>query len=92
MHKSEGELAGRVRDQHRKNAGVLVVHAIESNAMIGTKCRKPESAPVEQIVGDGDFDSRATARKRGVGHNVALQRLDIRDARILASAPCSDSS
>jgi len=61
MHKGEGGLAGRVRDQQRKDAGVLVVHAIESNAIIGMKLRKPQSAPVEQIVGDRDCESGAAA-------------------------------
>jgi len=85
VHERDGGLAGGVRNQRGKHAGVLVVHVIKSDAIVGMKGCKAESTPLEQIIGNGDCDSRTAARKRRVGHNVMLQRLDISDTRILAS-------
>ena len=85
VHERNGGLTGGVRNQRGKHASVLVVHVIKSDAIVGMKGCKADPTPLEQIIGDGDCDSRTAARKRRVRHHVMLQRLDISDARILAS-------
>ena len=85
VHERDGRLVGWIRNQRGKHAGILVVHVIKSDAVVGMKGCKAESTPLEQIIGNGDCDSRTAARKRCVSHNVTLQRLDISDTRILAS-------
>src|ERR1700677_1780780 len=77
----------RVGNQSWKHARVFVVHIVESDAFVRAKRRKPYSAPMKQILRDSDRDSRTSARKRRVGHDIAAPRLDISDARILASPP-----
>ena len=77
--------ARRVGNQSWKHARVFVVHIFKSDASVGAKSRKPYSAPMKQILRDSDRDSWTSARKRRVGHDIATPRLDISDARILAS-------
>ena len=68
-----------------EEAGILVVHVDEIDAVIRTKGREPETLPVEQILRYGQGDPWAFGRKRRVRHHVALERFDKRDARIFAA-------
>ena len=68
-----------------EEAGILVVHVDEINAVVRREGRKPQPLPVDQIVRYGQGNPRADGRKRRVSHHVALQRFHECDARIFAA-------
>ena len=77
---------GVIRNGNREEAGILVVHVNEIDALKFSKGREPQSLPVKQILRYCQGDPWATGRKCRVSHYVALQRFDKRDAGILAAA------
>ena len=75
-----------IRNGDREDAGILVVHAIELDAVIRLESCQPQSLPVEQILRNGQGDSWASSRKRRVSHHVVSKRFDKGDTWILAAA------
>ena len=69
-----------------EDAGVLVVHVDEINALKGLEGRQPDPLPVEQILRHRQGNSGSARRKRRVSHDVMLERLDKGNPRILAAA------
>ena len=51
-------MPGWIRDWDGKHAGVLIVHAVKGDAAIGMEGGEPETAPMEQILGNGDRNAR----------------------------------
>jgi hypothetical protein len=41
---------GWIRNSNRKETGVFVIHVAAFDAMVTTKCREPETFPVEQVL------------------------------------------
>ena len=79
-------MAGRIGHDHRKQARILVVHVAELKAVIGGEGRQAKALPVEEILRYRQGDPGARRRQCGVGHDEPLERLDVRDPRILAAA------
>src|SRR5271166_1324582 len=52
-------MPGRIGNSNREHAGVLVVHAVEFNALIRAEAREPYALPVEEVLRCGQGDSRA---------------------------------
>ena len=44
-------LPGWIRNGDWENAGILVVHAVELDAVIRTEGRQPKALPAEQVLG-----------------------------------------
>ena len=86
MKEGHLHLSAMIGNRDGKEAGVLVVHMDEIDALVRSKGREPESLPMEQILRNGEGDPWANGRKRRIGHYVALKRFDERDARILAAS------
>src|ERR1017187_3225004 len=75
-----------IRNGDRKDAGILVVHAVELNALVWQEGSQSQALPAEQILRYGQGDPWASSRERRVSHHVVPQRFDKRDTRILAAA------
>src|SRR5271170_5874163 len=52
VHERDGRLARWVRNECGKHTGVLVIHAIKSDAIIRLKSCEPNSTPVKHIIRD----------------------------------------
>ena len=68
-----------------EDAGILVVHVDEINAVVRVKGGKPQSLPVKQVFRYRQGDSWSEGRERGVSHHITLERFHECDARILAA-------
>ena len=86
VEKSQLHLPGVIGNGDGEDAGVLVVHVDEINALKGFKGRQPDPLPVEQILRHRQGNSGSARRKRRVSHDVMLKRFDEGDAGILAAA------
>ena len=86
VEKSQLHLPGVIRNGDGEDAGVLVVHMDEINALKGFKGCQPDPLPVEQILRHRQRNSGSARRKRRVSHYVMLERLDKGNAGILAAA------
>ena len=84
MEDGEFVMPRGIGDGEGEHGGVLVVDAVEVDALVGLEGRETESLPVQDVLGDRQRDSRAVGRERRVGHDVPLQRLDEGDAGVLA--------
>ena len=80
------QLPGVIGNGDGEDAGVLVVHVGEINALKGFKGRQPDPFPMEQILRHRQGNSRSIRRKRRVSHDVMLERLDKGNPGILAAA------
>jgi hypothetical protein len=74
-----------VRDGDGEEAGILVVHTAEVDAVL-PKLSKPQALPMQQVLRYGQGDAWAGGRQRRVGHHVASERFDKGDTRVLAAA------
>ena len=54
---------GVIGDGDGEEAGILVVHVDEIDAVVGSKGRQPQSLPVEQILRFGQGNPRADGRE-----------------------------
>ena len=86
MEDGQLHFPGVIGNGDREEAGILVVHVDEIDAVIRIKGREPQSLPVKQILRYRQGDPWADGRKRRVSHHVALEPFHERDARILAAA------
>jgi hypothetical protein len=68
-----------------------VVHVNEVDAIEGSERGEPHSRPSEQVSRTGQGNARPERREGGIGHDVALEWLHERDARILATAAIGPS-
>jgi hypothetical protein len=85
MQEGHLHLSAVAGNRDGKEAGVLVVHMDEIDALIRSKGREPESLPMDQILRNGEGNPWTNGRERRVSHHVALKRFDEGDARILAA-------
>ena len=52
-------MPGWIRDRDGKHAGVLIVHAVEGDVAIGMEGGEAETAPLKQVLGNGDRNAWA---------------------------------
>ena len=86
VKKGQLHFPGVIGNGDGEDAGVLVVHVDEINALKGFKGRQPDPLPMEQILRHRQGNSGTARRKRRVSHDVMLERLDKGNAGILAAA------
>lgn len=81
VQERQRRLSRGIRNSDREDAGVLIVNAVERNAVIRLEGGQAQSPPVEQIIRFRYGESRAMRQKRRVRHHVLLKRFDERDPR-----------
>jgi hypothetical protein len=81
--------SGRIGDSNRKEARVFIIDLVEVHSICRNKLRKAQSFPVKEIFRSRQRNSRPSRGKRGVTHDVTLERLNERDSGVLASAPAA---
>ena len=86
MQDRDLEFELRIGNGDGEHAGILVVDAVEVDPFVGVELRESEALPREEVVGHRERDTRSVRRVRRVGHEVTVQRLDERDAGVLAPA------
>ncbi len=86
MQESHLHFSAVAGNRDRKEAGVLVVHMDEIDALIRSKGGETEAFPMHQILRNGEGNPRANRRECRIGHHVALKGGDERDAWILAAS------
>ncbi len=85
-------MARRVGNGDGEEARILVVHVIERDATVRSKRREPETPPVDEILRLGQSNPRSSGGERRVGHDVAMDGFDERDARVFAATAAVGSS
>ena len=79
-------LPGVIGNGDGEDAGILVVHVDEIDAAIRVKRGKSHALPVKQVLRYRQGDPWADRGKRRIRHDIALEPLHKRDARILTTA------
>jgi hypothetical protein len=85
VQKRQCRLPRWIRNSDWEEAGILIVNAVELNAVVRPEGSQPHALPVEQILRFGKGDPWASRRKCRVSHHVVPKRFDERDTRILAA-------
>ena len=77
--------AVRIWNHDGKEACILVIHVAEIDIAACCESRESQALPMKEIFRNGERNPRAARRPCRVGHQISLQWLDERDARIFAS-------
>src|SRR5271165_3887102 len=86
MNDGQLHLSGMIGNRDGEEAGVLVIHMDEINAIIGFEGSEAQTLPVKQILRCGQRYPWADRGKRRVSHHIALEPFYEGDTRVLATA------
>jgi hypothetical protein len=91
MNDGQLHLPGMIGYGDGEEAGVLVIHMDEINAIIRFEGSEAQTFPVKQILRYGQRDPWADRGKRRVSHHIALEPFYEGDTRVLATAAAGRS-